>query len=189
MLDEDLELILEDAKDHMDKSLVHLRSELNTIRAGRASPSMLEGVRVDYYGTQTPLNQMASVGAPQPDLLIVQPWDASALGAIERAIVAENLGLNPANDGKIIRIPVPTLTEERRRELAKTAHARGEDAKVALRNVRRSAKDNIKKTQEEEHLSEDMRYRAEARLDELTKEYVEKVDKILVHKEAEIMEV
>ena len=189
MLDEEFQLILDDAQEHMDKSLDHLRQELNAIRAGRATPSMLENVRVDYYGSSTPLNQMASVSAPQPDLLVIQPWDRGALGEIERAIQAANMGLNPSNDGGMIRIPVPPLSEERRRDLVKTAKSKGEDAKVSVRNVRRHAKDQIKKTQEEESLSEDNRYRAEERLQEMTDAHVKKVDAILERKEAEIMEV
>ena len=189
MLDELIELILDDAREHMDKTLTHLQGELNAIRAGRASPVMLQNVRVDYYGTQTPLNQMASVNAPQPDLLVVQPWDSSALAAIEKAILAENLGLNPSNDGQLIRVPVPPLSEERRRSLAKTARSRGEEAKIALRNIRRHAKDEIKATQEEEGLSEDMRYLAEDKLQTLTNEYGETVDKILDRKQEAIMEV
>ena len=189
MLDDVLELILADAQEHMDKTLDHLRTELNAIRAGRASPSMLQNVRVDYYGTQTPLNQMASVGAPQPDLLVVQPWDGSALSAIEKAIITENLGLNPSNDGKIIRIPVPPLSEERRRDLVKSARSKGEDAKISVRNIRRHAKDEIKRAKDDEHLSEDMCYHAEEKLQEMTNEYVGKIDAILDYKEGEIMEV
>lgn len=189
MLDEEFELILEDARDHMEKTLEHLRSELNSIRAGRATPSMLENVRVDYYGTKTPLNQMASVSAPQPDLLVVQPWDSSALSNIEKSIISENLGLNPNNDGKIIRIPVPPLSEERRRDLVKTARSRGEEAKIAIRNVRRHAKDHIKTVKEEESLSEDRQYLAEEKLQEMTNAYTEKIDTVLERKEAEIMEV
>jgi len=189
MLDELIELILEDAREHMEKSLGHLKAELNAIRAGRASPTMLQNVRVDYYGTQTPLNQMASVSAPQPDLIVVQPWDSSSLAAIEKAIIAENLGLNPSNDGALIRVPVPPLSEERRKDLVKSARKHGEDAKIAIRNIRRHAKDDIKSTQEEEHLSEDMRYQAEDQLQKTTNEYVGKIDKILGRKEEEIMEV
>ena len=189
MLDELIELILEDAREHMEKTLAHLKAELNAIRAGRASPTMLQNVRVDYYGTHTPLNQMASVSAPQPDLIVVTPWDSSALQAVEKAIIAENLGLNPSNDGAIIRVPVPPLSEERRRDLVKSARKHGEDAKIAIRNIRRHAKDDIKSTQEEEHLSEDMRYLAEDKLQEDTNTYVGKIDKILERKEEEIMEV
>ncbi len=189
MLDDSLKLILEDASETMDKALDHLRGELTTIRAGRASPAMLEQVKVDYYGTQTPLNQMASVGAPQPDLIVIQPWDTSALQEIEKAIMSANMGFNPSNDGSVIRIPVPPLSEERRKDLVKTARARGEDAKIAVRNIRRHAKDDIKNTQESENLQEDMRFEAEEKLQELTDKHVEKIDEYLDRKEAEIMEV
>ncbi len=144
---EHLQLILDDAREHMEKSLAHLRTELAALRAGRATPAMLEDVRVEYYGTMTPLMQLASITAPQPDLLIVQPWDRSALGAIERAIINANLGLNPSNDGNLIRIPIPPLSEERRKELVRAARIRAEEARVAIRNIRRHAKDHIKKSQ------------------------------------------
>ncbi len=189
MLDENMDLILDDAREHMEKTMEHLRAELNTIRAGRATPAMLEGIRVEYYGTRTPLTQMASVNAPQPDLLVVQPWDRSALAEIEKAIMAANLGLNPNNDGSLIRIPVPPPSEERRRDLAKSARARGEEAKIAIRNIRRHAKDQIKSTQEEMGLSEDLRYAAEDELQKLTDEYIAKIDRLLDRKEEEIMEV
>lgn len=189
MIDPSIQLILDDAEEHMQKSLEWLHSELNTIRAGRASPAMVENVRVDYYGSQTPLNQMASVNAPQPDLLIIQPWDRSALNAIEKAIQSANLGLNPSNDGTLIRIPVPPPSEERRRDLVKSAKSRGEESRIAIRNVRRTAKDQIKSTQQDESLSEDMRYEAEETLQTLTDRYIEKVDALLERKEGEIMEV
>jgi len=189
MVHEDLKMILDDAKEHMDKSIEHFMHELRSIRAGRASPSMLENIRVDYYGSQTPLNQMASVNAPQPDLLLVQPWDKTALGDIEKAILAANLGLNPSNDGTFIRLPVPPLSEERRKDLVKAVKSRGEEAKISIRNVRRHAKDMIKSTQKEENLPEDMAYESEEKLQKLTDEYAKKVDTLLEHKEAEIMEV
>ncbi len=189
MLDDNIELLLEEARENMDKTLDFLRSELNAIRAGRASPAMLENIRVDYYGSITPLNQMASVNAPQPDLLVVQPWDRSALSDIERAIQAANIGLNPSNDGSLIRIPVPPLSEERRRDLVKNARTRGEDAKIAIRNVRRHAKDEIKRVQQEENLPEDMRYEGEEALQKITDNHTDKIDQLLDRKEAEIMEV
>jgi ribosome recycling factor len=189
MLDENLLLVLEDAKEHMEKSLEHIVSELRTIRAGRATPSMLEGVRVEYYGSQSPLSQMANVSAPQPDLIVVQPWDRSALGDIERAIIAANIGLNPGNDGTVIRLPVPPLSEERRRDLVKTAKVRGEEGKVAIRNVRRHSKDHIKSSVKEESLPEDMGYEAEDRLQKLTDGFIAKIDDLLSRKEEEIMEV
>jgi ribosome recycling factor len=187
--DETLQLLLDDAEEHMKKTLDHLRTELNTFRAGRASPAMLETVRVEFYGSVMPLNQLASVSAPQPDLLVVQAWDKSATHAIEKAIIAANLGMNPSNDGSLIRIPVPPPSEERRRELVKSARTRGEDAKVAVRNIRRTTKDQIKSTQQEEHLSEDLRFAAEEELQRLTDAYVARIDAALSHKEAEIMEV
>ena len=189
MVDDQIQLLLDEAEENMQKTLDWLRTELNGIRAGRATPSMVEGIRVEYYGSQTPLNQVANISAPQPDLLIVQPWDRSALNDIERGIMSANLGLNPSNDGQLIRIPVPPLSEERRRELVKSAGTRGEEAKIGIRNIRRHAKDEIKKTQESEHLSEDMRYEGEDLLQELTDEYTAKVDRLLERKESEIMEV
>ena len=189
MIDDTLKRILDDARQHMRKSLEHLAHELTHIRAGRATPAMVDEVRVEAYGQQMPLNQVASISAPQADLIVIQPWDKGTLAPIERGIQAANLGLNPTNDGTLIRIAVPPLTEERRKELVKSARAQGEDTKVAIRNVRRSAKDEIKKATDEEHLSEDMRYEAEERLQELTDEYVKKVDDLLDRKEHEIMEV
>jgi ribosome recycling factor len=189
MIHEDLELILEDASEGMDKCIEHLRHEMVSIRAGRATPSMLENVRVEYYGSVTPLSQISSINAPQHDLLVVQPWDASALGAIEKAIMAANLGLNPSNDGALIRLPVPPLSEERRRDLAKGAKAKGEDAKIAIRGVRRNAKEMIKSTQKEEKLPEDMAYEAEETLQAMTDKHIAKIESIMAHKEAEIMEV
>jgi len=150
---------------------------------------MLENIRVDYYGSITPLTQMASISAPQPDLLIVQPWDATALGAIEKAIMAANLGINPGNDGQLIRLPIPPLSEERRRELAKGAKSKCEEAKIAVRSVRRTAKDMIKSTQKEEKLPEDMAFEAEATLQQMTDKHVTRIETIMTHKEAEIMEV
>lgn len=189
MIDENLQLLLDEAAASMDKALEHLRHEFHTLRAGRASSAMLDGVRVEYYGSFTPLNQMASVSSPQADLLVVQPWDKTALNAIEKAIRAANLGLNPGNDGSLIRIPVPTPTEERRRDIVRTARAKGEDAKVAIRSVRRSAKDEIKSVADEMRLPEDMRFEAETALQKLTDTHVTKVDEALARKETEIMEV
>lgn len=189
MLAESLELVLEDAREHMQKTVEHLRHELHTIRAGRANPAMLESIRVEYYGVITPLNQMANISAPSPDLLVVQPWDRSALNGIEKAIRTSNLGLNPGNDGSIIRLPVPPLSEERRRELVKMARNRGEEAKVAVRNSRRHSKDHIKDMQKEEHLPEDMRFEAEEQLQKLTDDFITAIDQMLDRKEAEIMEV
>ncbi len=181
--------ILDDARDHMEKTLEHFKHELSHLRAGRATPAMLEDVRVEYYGSRVPLEQVASVSAPAPDLLVVQPWDRSLVGPIEKAIIAANLGLNPSNDGTLIRIPVPPPTEERRRELAKAARLRAEEARVAIRNIRRSHKDHLKRVAKEEHLSEDLLRAAEEALQELTNTYIAKIDKLLEAKEKEIMTV
>lgn len=189
MVDQHIKELLDEAEEHMEKSLDWLRTELQSVRAGRAAPSMIENLRVDYYGTQTPLNQMASISAPQADLLIVQPWDRSALEAVEKGIQSANMGLNPSNDGQMIRIPVPPLSEERRLDLVKTSRSRGEEAKIAIRNIRREIKDSIKKVADEESISEDMRYEGEERLQEITDQYTEAVDNLLDRKEKEIMEV
>lgn len=189
MIDDSLTLVLEEAREHMQKSLEHFAHELTHIRAGRASPAMVDEVRVEAYGSQMPLNQVASVSAPQSDLIVIQPWDKSTLGPIERAIQAANLGFNPSNDGVLIRIALPPLTEERRRELAKAAKAQSEDAKVAIRNIRRSTKDDIKRVVDDESLSEDMRFESEDQLQKLTDEFTGKIDDILARKEKEIMSV
>ncbi|MEM8557099.1 MAG: ribosome recycling factor [Bacteroidota bacterium] len=189
MIDEHFQLILEEAREGMQKSLEHLAHELGHIRAGRANPAMVEDVRVDAYGSQMPLNQVATVNAPQSDLIVIQPWDKSMLGAIERGIMQANLGLNPTNDGVLIRIAVPPLTEERRRDLTKQARAKAEEAKIAVRNVRRGAKDQIGKTFKAESLSEDMRYEAEDRLQKATDQYTGKIDAMVDKKETDIMTV
>jgi ribosome recycling factor len=189
MSDDPIQDVLDDAQDRMEESVQFLRSELNSIRAGRASPAMLNNVKVEYYGSLTPLNQVASVNAPQADLLIVQPFDRSAIDDIERAIMTADLGLNPSNDGEKIRIPVPPLSEERRKELAKKARERGEETKISIRNIRRDVKNEIKDTVESENLSEDVLYGAEEDLQEITDACTAKVDQLLDKKEEEIMKV
>jgi ribosome recycling factor len=186
---EELELIHDEAKEAMQAALEALASELHTMRAGRASPAMLDRVRVDYYGSQSPLNQVASVSAPQPDLLVIQPWDKGALTPIEKAIANSNLGLNPSNDGSVIRIPVPTPTEERRREIVKGAKARTEDARISIRNARQAANNAVKKQVQTDKLPEDMRFDMEERIQKLTDSYTTKADDMMARKEAEIMEV
>lgn len=189
MIGQELKHVVDDAQSQMNKSLEHLAVELRAIRAGRANPSMLDTIMVEYYGSMTPLNQVASVSAPSPDLLLVQAWDKTAVSNIERSIMSSNLGLNPSNDGELIRIPVPPLSEERRHDLVKAAKSRGEEVKVSIRNVRRAARDEIKRRQKDEHLPEDMRYESEERLDKVTHDFIEAVDKALEHKEVEILEV
>ncbi len=189
MSDDPIQDQLDAADKQMQETVQYLRNELKTIRVGRATPAMLSGVKVDYYGSQTPLNQVASVSAPQADLLIVQPFDNNAIDDIERGIMTANLGLNPSNDGTNIRVPVPPLSEERRKELAETARERAEEAKISIRNIRRETKDEIQRTVKAENLSEDVRYGAEEELQELTDKYVERIDTLQERKAGEIMEV
>lgn len=180
--------IKKNAEDRMEKALGALKRELSTLRAGRASPAMLDRISADYYGTPTPINQLGSISTPDTRTLVIQPWDKSALAAIEKAIQKSDLGLNPANDGSIIRIVIPPLTEERRKELAKETKKFGEEAKVAIRNIRRDANDEIKKKEKAE-ISEDESRRHQDDIQKLTDRHVAEVDKILAAKEKEIMEV
>ncbi|NBC85951.1 MAG: ribosome recycling factor [Bacteroidetes bacterium] len=189
MSDDPVQDVLDDAEERMEDAVNFLRSEFNSIRVGRATPAMLENVKVDYYGSQVPLNQVASITAPQADLLLVQPFDRNAIGDIERGIMTADLGLNPNNDGEKIRIPVPPLSEERRKELAKKARERSEDAKISIRNIRRDIKDQLKSTVEEHNLSEDVMYGAEEDLQEITDKYTEKADQLLNKKKDAIMQV
>lgn len=180
--------IKKNAEDRMEKALSALKRDLQTLRAGRASAAMLDRVEADYYGTPTPVNQMGSINTPDSRTLIIQPWDKSALAAIEKAILKSDLGLTPANDGSIIRINIPPLTQERRADLAKQTKKFGEEAKVAIRNIRRDANDDIKKKEKGE-ISEDESRRHQDDVQKITDRYVAEVDKILLAKEKEIMEV
>ncbi len=178
--------LITDAGRRMDKSVESTHAELNTIRTGRASAALLDRVQVDYYGQLTPLNQLATLNVPEPRLLTVQPFDPSSVAAIERAIQESDLGLNPANDGKVIRLPIPQLTEERRKELVKVARQIAEDGRIALRNVRRDVIHNLK---EESSVGADEERRAEERVQKLTDDHVSRIDDLLKRKEAEITEV
>ncbi len=172
----------------MEKVLSDLQHEMASIRTGRASIGLLDGIRVDYYGTPTPLNQVATLHVPEPSLITVQPWDVSQIGAIEKAIRASDLGLNPSNDGKIIRVPIPPLTEERRRQLVKHLHAVTEEHRVAIRNVRRDANESVKKLLKDKVISEDDERRAHESIQKLTDEFIQKVDQASKTKEKEILE-
>ncbi len=189
MPDDPIQDILDEADEEMEESVSYLRSELRTIRAGRASPAMLENVTVEYYGSQTPLEQVASVSAPQPDLIVVQPFDRNAIDDIERGILKADLGLNPNNDGEKIRIPIPPLSEERRKELVETSRERAEEAKISIRNVRRDAKNEIRRVVDEENLSEDVLYGAEEDLQEITDAHTGQVEALLEQKTEKIMDV
>jgi len=181
--------LVEDAQKRMDASLETLRRELMAMRTGRASLAMLDGVKVDYYGTPTPLNQVGSLTIPDPTLITMQPWEPSLIGAVEKAIRSAGLDLNPQNDGKLIRIPVPQLNEERRKTLVKSAHKHAEEGRVAIRNVRRDVNDHLKKLLKDHKVSEDDEKHGVAEVQKLTDVHIEKINEILKKKEAEIMEV
>lgn len=181
--------VLDNSKQEMEKTIGALRKDLSHVRTGRASTALLEGITVEYYGTRTPLNQLASLGAPEPSLLVVQPYDRSQIGPIEKAIKGSELGLNPLNDGKIIRIPIPPLTEERRRDLVKHVRKLAEDYRVGVRNHRRDALEMLKALEKDKDITEDDRRHTAEKIDALTKDYVERVDKVLKAKEDEIMAV
>lgn len=178
-----------DTEQHMEKSLAALRRELANIRTGRANPAVIEHLTVEYYGSPTPLQQLANIAAPDPRQLLVQPYDRSALGSIEKAIRASDFGFNPTNDGSTIRIVIPQLTEERRRDFVKLVHKRVEEAKVAVRNVRRDANDALKKQRKDKELSEDEEKRALEQLQKLTDRAIRDAESIGQTKEAEIMEI
>jgi ribosome recycling factor len=173
----------------MTKAVEAFQRELGSIRAGKATPALLDNIRVDYYGTPTPLKQVASVSAPEPRLLIVQPWEKNLLQAITKAIQASDLGLNPQDDGNVLKIPIPTLNEERRKELVKLAHKMAEEGRVAVRNVRRDANEHYKKAQKNGDVSEDDARRATEQVQKLHDKYIAQIDDILKKKEAEVMEV
>ena len=172
----------------MRKTLEVLEADLRTIRTGRASPALVERVMVEYYGTPTPLNQLAVISAPEPQLLTIRPYDPGSLGDIERAILKSELGLTPSNDGRIIRLPIPRLTEERRRELAKLVRHRVEEGKVALRNIRREAMDDLREFEKEKLISEDDLYRGKDDLQDLTDRYAKQVDETGARKQRDILE-
>lgn len=185
---EEIEFILDSAQESMNGSIAHLEKEFLNIRAGKATPAMLGGVFVDYYGSQTPLSQVANINVPDARTITIQPWEKAMLHPIEKAIMIANLGFNPMNNGDNIIINVPALTEERRRDLAKQAKAEAEDAKVGIRNVRKDANSDIKKL-EKDGVSEDACKGAEESIQDLTNSYIKKIDELLVVKEAEIMKV
>lgn len=176
------------AEERMEKAIVALKRDLATLRAGRASAVLLDRIQVEYYGAMTPINQLANISTPDPRTLLIQPWDNSSLGEIERAVMKSDLGLTPANDGSIIRISIPALTQERRTELVRQTKKFGEDAKVAIRNIRRDANDDIKKL-EKTDISEDDSHRHQEDIQKMTDKYIAEVDKVLAAKEKDIMEV
>ncbi len=184
-----MDAVLKDTRDRMQKSIQALEEELNTIRTGRASAALFERVKVEYYGNPTPLNQVATISVPEARLVVIQPWDKGIINEIEKAIQKSELSVNPSNDGKVIRINIPPLTEERRKEYVKVAKNTAEQARVAIRNIRRDANDELKKAQKAGDISEDDEKRAADEVQKLTDEYVEKVNEAVEAKETEILEI
>lgn len=181
--------ILKDAEERMRKSIETFRHDLASMKAGRATPAMLDKLRVDYYGTPTPVNQVANIDVPDSRTLVIKPWDRSMIKAVEKAILTSDLGLNPNNDGIVIRLSIPPMTQDRRKEMVKVVHKRAEEERVVIRNIRRDANEQIKKSEKEKAISEDESKRAHDEVQKLTDKMIKEVDGIMDHKEKEIMEV
>jgi ribosome recycling factor len=181
--------VMKDAEERMKKAIEHLKRDLVTIRTGRATPALIDRLNIEYYGTPMPLNQLASISAPEPRLLVVQPWDKSSLAIIEKALQKSEMGFNPQSDGQVIRIPIPALTEERRKEMVKMVKHKVEDGRVAVRNVRREALHNLKELENEKMISEDEHKRAAEKLEELVHKYTREAERTGEAKEAEVLEV
>jgi len=189
MAAEDVQVVHDEAKEGMEKAMRSLRAELQKVRTGRASTALLDSVHVDYYGTPTPLNQLANLLTPDPRLIVISPYDKGIFQAIEKAILASDLGLTPSNDGKVVRIPIPPLTEERRKELVKHVHRLSEDHKVGVRDARREALSLLKDLESDGSVPQDERHRAEKTIQKLTDDFVKKIDEISAAKEEEILQV
>jgi len=181
--------VLKDMEDRMNKAIATLKKDLSSLRAGRANPAMLDRVLVDYYGSPTPISQLANISVPEPRMLIIQPWDKAALKEIDRALQQSDLGISPSNDGVVIRLVIPPLTEERRKDLVKLAGKSGEESKVAIRNIRRDANDDIKKLEKAATISEDESRRHQESIQKTTDKFIAEVDKIVKDKEKDILEV
>lgn len=184
-----LDQLVNDAEQRMQKAIEALKKEYATLRAGRATPALLDRVLVDYYGTLTPINQLANIGVPEPRMLVIQPWDKSTIPAIEKAILKSDLGVTPTSDGVVVRIVIPQLTEERRKELAKVVKKKAEESKVAVRNIRREVNDKMKSIEKKGEISEDEAKRGQDSVQKLTDNYIKMIDKVMEAKEKEIMEV
>lgn len=183
-----LDDIYQDARESMGKTISSLHTELKRVRTGRANLSLLDGIRVDYYGTPTPINQMASLSVPESRLITIQPWDVSVIKEIEKALLKSDLGLTPSNDGKIIRIAIPPLTEERRKQLAKSVHKTCEDHKIAIRNIRRETNELLKSLKKDSEISEDDAFKGQDQVQKITDEFINQIDEIYKDKEKEILE-
>lgn len=184
-----VESALKDAAEKMDKAIVVLKEEMSGVRTGRATPALLSRLAMDYYGTQVPIQQMASFSVPEPRTLVIQPFDKNAIGAIEKAVMQSDIGITPSNDGNVIRLSFPPLTEERRKELIKVVHHRAEEGRVAVRNVRRHSKEALEKLEHEGAISEDDLVRSEKELQKLTDKHVAAIEEVLAHKEQELKEI
>lgn len=184
-----MEKVFKNGEEKMKKALKALEQELTKLRTGRASTGLVENIKIDYYGTLTPLNQMASISIPDSKTISIQPWDRNAFAEIEKAILKSDLGLTPVNDGKVIRINLPPLTEERRKDLVKLSKKYGEESKIAIRNIRRELNETLKKMKNNKEITEDDLHRGQEEVQKLTDKYIEKIDKIIANKEAEIMEI
>jgi len=187
-MNDEVELIIEETRDRMDKALNHLEHELSRLRAGRSNPALLDGITIDYYGVNTPLNQVSNINTPDPKTILIQPWEKSMLSTIEKAIMAANIGLTPVNNGEVILINIPPLTEERRQQLVKQVRNEGETAKISIRNSRKWANDELKELLKD-GLPEDTEKDAEEKVQDLTTEYNTKIDKVMELKEKEVMTV
>jgi len=185
MIDE----VLSDASTRMGKTIEALRKDLASVRTGRATPTLVDNIKVDYYGTPTPLKQMATISAPEARLLVIQPWDNTTIGEIKKAILKSELGLNPSSDGNVIRLAIPPLSEERRRELVKAVHKKAEEGRIALRNIRRDALEMLRDLEKEKEISQDEQKRAQERLQEITDSFIEKAGELAQAKEAELLQV
>lgn len=181
--------VINNMKTHMDKTIETLRREYQKVRTGRANIGLLDDIRIDYYGTPSPLSQVATLSVPEPRTITLQPWETKMISVIEKAIMNANLGLTPANDGKVIRLNLPALTEERRKDIVKQLKKTAEEAKVATRNIRREANDELKKLEKNKKISEDDLKRAEKEVQDVTNSYINRIDDVLAHKEKEVMEV
>lgn len=180
---------VEDCRDKMHKAVVHLREEFGTVRTGRATPALVDKIRVDYYGSEVPLQQLAGFSVPEPRVLVISPYDKNAIKAIEKALQSSDLGINPSNDGQIIRLTFPMLTQERRKELVKVVKHRAEESRVAVRNVRRQTRQELEALQKDGDISEDELERIEKELEKITHDVIAEIDQMLHHKEQELLEV
>jgi ribosome recycling factor len=181
--------IYEDTRERMQKALESLEKDFKRLRTGRASISLLDGIKLDYYGSPTPLNQLATLTVPEPRTIMIQPWDNTIIGEVEKAILKSELGLTPMNDGKIVRINVPPLTEERRRDLVKVIKKNAEEAKVAVRNIRRDSNEMVKDLKKDKEISEDEQFRAQDEIQKITDEYIKNIDSVYSNKEKEVLEI